>query len=199
MSFAREMGNVAATLGGGELLRMAWTPKSTGQLFAQGAVSTAVGYGGNLLVSDKSPDEIKEIIRNRAVSMLSSRGIAGEDIQQLFDKHYGDEPLKKVGFARNFGNTITTNMGAEFGSFAMSYLATSNTAVNYGLEYVGKLFGGYVGNKAWQGPSSKVIDERSLDIVTKILTERKPVGAMTQVEALQQRDGQRTQGTEVLR
>jgi hypothetical protein len=219
MSFVREMGNVAATLGGAQLLNMAWktTPQS-GASLAKNTIGSVLGYGGNLLVSDKSADEMKEIIRNRAVAMLTSKGLSADEVNQAFEQHYGDEPLKKPGFWRNVGNQLATSIVAGVGAYATSALAgtlglkileshdtllgsvsiiNADTIAKKAVVAVGGLLGGYVGNKAWQGPSKAAIEERSLDIVTKILAERRP--EMSQVEALQHRDGQRTQGTEVVR
>lgn len=221
MSFVREMGNVAATLGGGALLRMAWTPESTAGGWGRGIVATALAYGGNALVSDKSAGEMKEIIRNRAVAMLTSKGLSADEVNQAFDQHYTDEPVKKPGFWRNVGNQASTILGAGVALYLTTALSgklgmqltekqevfghefdvlKADTISKKAVVAVTSLLGGYVGNKAWQGPSQKAIDERSLDIVTKILAERKPAGVeMSQVEALQHRDGQRSQSTEAVR
>jgi hypothetical protein len=208
---------VAATLGGGALLRMAWQPNSSTAYWGRGAIAAGLAYGGNVLVSDKSPDEIKEIVRNRAVALLASKGLSADEINQAFDLYYGDEAVKKPSFWRNIGNQAMTVLGSGVGLGIVSVIAgkiapqltesfdVSGTEVsilktdNIGgkaLAGVSGLLGGYLGNKAWQGPSQKAIDERSLDIVTKILSERKPVAEMSQVEALQQRDSQRAQTTE---
>lgn len=171
---------------------------------------------------------MKETIRNRAVSMLEGKGISEEEIKQKFDQYYEAAPLK-IGFGRNFGNQITTLLGSAVGLFGGAVLGDKiagggfqmrfafseeeaarirdelgrqekkSLAIGIPIAIAGTLLGGYLGNKAWQGPSKSAVDERALDIVSKILAERKPVANMSQVEALQHREQTRTQSAEQVR
>lgn len=221
MSFLREMGNVAATLGGGALLRTAWKPGNSAGIWGREAIAIGIAYGGNTLVSDKSPEEIKERIRNRAAALLVAQGLSADEVNQAFDQHYTDDPVKKPSILRNIGNQAMTAIGAGVGTYITTSIADklgmdimesidlfgmeskfpkSDTIAQKAVVATGSLLGGYVGNKAWQGPSKKAIDDRAMDVVGKILAERKPpVEGMSQVEAFQHREEQRAQSTEKVR
>ena len=223
MSFAREMGNVATTLAGlsaGAFLGGVIAPKGTFGTVVVGTTALAGGYLGNLVLNGKSADETKKMIRERAVGMLVSKGIAQDQASAMFEQYYDIGNAPKVGFLRNIGNVITTNIGAAIGG-TTALLVTGGIALNQitkksakefnpldavkmggGLlvaATLGSLGGGYLGNKVWQGPSKTAVDERAVDIVSKILAERKPVANMSQVEALQHREEQRTQSAEKVR
>lgn len=223
------MGNVAATLAGSVIPQQiaffadpqAFSAKNVlagkfSPIKLTGEVAGIIGgYYGNASVADKSPEEIKELVHNRAVAMLARNGIAGEEINQAFDRYFDPSPIKVNGW-RNFGNVLTTELGATLAMWGGAALNNAVGLPQHGFSIKnGKaafnivpglingalgMVGGYVGNKIWQGPSQKAIEERSLDIVTKILAERRPVGVeMSQMEALQHRDGQHSQSTEVVR
>lgn len=216
MSFIREMGNVAVTLGAfqgtGMLTDKVITNKNWFSKSVKFGVSTGALYYGNKFMAEKGPNEVKDLIRDRAVTKLQAMGIQEPEALAAFEQHYDEGPVSKPGFFRNVGNIMSTRIMAGIGAMATTFLASKLTNLKFdgkkdrsisnlltdfdfnadsiakkAVVMFGALTGGYFGNKLMQGPSSGAYEERANDIVARILAERKPIGEMSQVEALQRR------------
>ena len=226
MSFIREMGNVAVTLGAfhGTRLGVNHMLSEKKGLIAGSiklAAPTAACYLSNKYLGEKNQEEIKEAIRIRAIKKLVAKGMGEDQALDAFEQNYDAAPLRKPGFFRTVGNIISTWVMSNVGIGVTTILANSLTNLDItkkdkkisniisdvflgnddlntkgwdmsgiakkAVVMFGALTGGYFGNKLMQGPSSSAYEERANDIVARIIAERKPMGEMSQVEALQRR------------
>jgi hypothetical protein len=135
MSFIREMGNVAVTLGAfhGTRLGVNHVLSDKNNPLARTfklAAPTAACYFANKYMGEKNQEEIKEAIRQRAVKKLIANGMGEEQALNAFEQHYDAAPLRKPGFFRTVGNIMSTWVMSNVGIRVTTMLANSLTSLD---------------------------------------------------------------------
>lgn len=197
-----ELINTTATLAGGAIgaglgtkAGAALGNPAAGVLIS-GCLSVTGSYVGNLAYNTPSEDRIKEKIHDCAINALTSQGISKTEAEKEFLNYHPLENPPKASVGKNFGNILTTSIGGSIGTgvglLSTTALCTAlgkgidlargggNKAASYGFvvgmlsgPILGKLAGGYAGNKFFSDPDKKYLEQEADTFAKRILEERK--------------------------